>query len=228
MISQYAAIDSYATKQLHAQSEELNTTLKAASERCRAHGLPEWDILSSHGKFLMLQVRLRNAQRILEIGCLGGHSSIWFSSAGPHVRVTTVEVDERFAAVAQENLNVAGVAHQVELINQDAKTVIPALKAEIEKGAREKYEFVFIDADKENNWFYFDQVVGMCEARACIVVHCSLWECDFAAPFEKEKIGTRKGSRELIERAGQDPRVDAVLVQTVPETSYHSLIAIVK
>ena len=115
-------------------------------------------------------MQLVRAKNILEVGTLGGYSTIWLMSASPDVRVTTVEVDAHHAEVAKANLAQAGVVDRVDVQLGTGVDVLPRIAEEVKQGKRRRFQLVFIDADKENNWIYEDTAIGMCEQGACIIV----------------------------------------------------------
>lgn len=177
----------------------------------------------------MLQARLLRAAHILEVGTLGAYSTIWLAYASPNVYVTTVEVDERHARVARQNLEAAGVSERVEIVVGRALDVLPRLRDEVERGEREGFEFVFVDADKENSWAYFDESVRMCRPGACVVVDNVVRKGQIADEEVAERDSRVRGGRVVVENVGKDKRVDAVVMQTVGEKNYDGfLIAVVK
>ncbi|KAF2756219.1 O-methyltransferase [Pseudovirgaria hyperparasitica] len=223
----WTAVDEYVNANLLADAK-LNGALEEALKRTRAQRLPDIAVSAAQGKFLQLQCKLIGARNVLEVGTLGGYSSIFLAATSPEIRVVTVEVNEHHAAVARENIAAAGYADRVEVIVGAGRDVLPELLANVNAGKREKFDFVFIDADKPNNWFYFDTAVKMCRPRAQIIVDNVIRGGRLANPeaFEDPSVA---GSREVIEKVGRDPRVDAVALQTVGEKSYDGmLITVVK
>jgi predicted O-methyltransferase YrrM len=131
--------------------------LSAALERSRAAGLPEIQISASQGKFLYLLARMIGARRILELGTLGGYSTIWLARALPHDgRLTTLEFSPRHAEVARANLAGAGLADKVDVVVGAALETLPG----VIKRADAPFDLVFIDADKVNYPHYFGHVMG--------------------------------------------------------------------
>src|SRR5262249_55506122 len=118
--------------------------LTAALQASDAAGLPQIAVSAQQGKFLCLLARAIRARRILEIGTLGGFSTIWLArGAGPHGRVVTLEYEPKHAEVARANLARAGVADRVEVMVGAALDTLPKLTGD-------PFDLVFIDADKEN------------------------------------------------------------------------------
>jgi len=225
----WTAVDQYSFLHLHPPSSTspTNRSLDAALANSEKHGLPNIAVSPSQGKFLMLQARLLRAEHVLEVGTLGGYSSIWLASANPHIRVTTIEVDERHAAVARENLAIAGVDDRVEVIVGSGLDVLPKLVQEVQSGARGKFNLVFIDADKENNWAYVDLALDMCVKGACIMVDNVVRKGKLAN--SETTSSSILGARKVVEEVGKDERLDGVVLQTVGEKNYDGfLMAIVK
>jgi len=163
-------------------------------------------------------------KNVLEIGTLGGYSTIWLASADPNIKITTIEVSEEHAAVAREAFEYAGISDRVEILMGTGREVLPRLQKEIDDGKREKYGFVFVDADKPNNACYLDASVGLTKQRGCIIVDNvvrkgTLAREDLAADDPKVR-----GSREVVEAAGKDDRLDATLMQTVGEKNYDGFL----
>ena len=225
-------MDAYTSKHLLTASETSHDALKHALSNSAKNGLPPISVSPSQGKFLKIQCQLQNAKNILEIGTLGGYSIIWFATAGGDVHVTSIEISPKHRDVALENIWYAGLSQQVDVILGAALDVLPNLAREIEEGTREKFDFVFIDADWGEQWDYFDWAVKMMEKGSCIYVDNVVRQLlESGAPnaeADKESEPVR-GMKELVERVGKDTRVDAVVMQTVGAKSYDGfLMAIVK
>ena len=159
----------------------------------------------------------------LEIGTLGGYTSIWLATMNPEMKVTTLEIDPVHAEVARQNLAEAGVADRVNVIVGPALDAMSGLHAEIERGNKPPFGFVFIDADKENNWTYFDLAVKMSATRACVFVDNVVVKGNLVNP-EAQGDEMVQGARQVIEEVGRDKRVEAVVLQTVCEKSYDGVL----
>src|SRR6201995_3033077 len=150
--------------------EYLDTTLldddpvlSAALEDSDAAGLPKIAVSAQQGKFLALLATAVGARRILEIGTLGGFSTIWLArGAGPDGRVTTLEYEPKHAEVARANIERAGFGDRVEVLVGAALDTLPSVKG--------PFDLVFIDADKENNPGYLDWAVKLTHSGSMIVV----------------------------------------------------------
>lgn len=237
-------VDNYVSAKLNLD-KQLNDALNHALENSDKHGLPSISVSEQQGKFLMLQARALGAKHILEVGLLGGYSTIWLANASPDVKVTTVEVSEENAAVARENLKYAGVADRVEIIVGAGVDVLPKLVEEVKADKREPYGFYFIDADKQNNWTYVYCACQMSVPRAAIYVDNVVrkgklaYESEDDRYVEDEVIDDRLasesnnyrvlGNRRMVENIGKDSRLDATVVQTMSDKTYDGfLYAVVK
>jgi len=219
----WTAVDNYTVSHL-----DTSTALQRSLAACIAHSLdkqlPDIAVYPTFGKFLQLQAKFCGARNILEVGTLGGYSTIWLASAGPDVRVTTLEVDAERAQVARENLEAAGLADRVEVIVGAGLEVLPEILQEVKDGKREEFGMTFIDANKEDNWGYFDYAVQMSPKGACLIVDNivrkgSLIDTELA----KEDIRVA-GTRTVVENVGKDSRVEAVVLQTVGEKNYDGFL----
>jgi predicted O-methyltransferase YrrM len=189
-------------------------------------GLHNIAVSPALGEYIQLQARFVRAKHILEVGTFGGYSTIWLANAVPDVKVTSIEVDKHDAEIARANVKYAGVADRVDIRLGPGIKVLPQLADEVRSGKRDKFQFIFVDADKENHWTYVNMAVGMCEPGACIVVdnvvRNSQWTSDLADPKSKD-------ARQVVENMGQYDRLDGVVVQTVGERGYDGfLFAVVR
>ena len=138
--------------------------LSAALEASNAAGLPQIAVSWQQGKFLSLLAGATAARRILEIGTLGGFSTIWLArGAGPDGQVVTLEYEPKHAEVARANLQRAGVAGRVRVVVGAALETLPTLDGEL-------FDLVFVDADKENYVAYLEWAVKLARPGALIVV----------------------------------------------------------
>jgi len=164
------------------------------------------------------------AERILEVGTLGGYSTIWLASAWKGVRVTTVEINPHHQSVAQTNLAQAGVSNKVESLLGPGVEVLTKLAGEVKAGKRKKYDMVFIDADKINNWNYVNLALDMTRPGACIIVD-NVVRRGLLADAEAAKTNPNvEGSRRVVENVGKDPRIDGVVIQLVGGKNYDGFL----
>ncbi|KAF2745801.1 S-adenosyl-L-methionine-dependent methyltransferase [Sporormia fimetaria CBS 119925] len=225
----WTAVDHYTFNHLHANKPSATpspSSLQHALSTSQARGLPDIAVSPSQGKFLKLQAQIARAKNILEIGTLGGYSTIWLASAGPDVSVVSIEVSEKHAEIARANIAHAEYAERVDVVVGAGLDVLPRLVEEVGMGRRERFDFLFVDADKENNWAYVDLSLGMMRRGAVVVVDNVVRKGQLA----RDDTGDSRveGVRKLIESVGMDDRLDGVVLQTVGEKSYDGfLMAIV-
>ncbi len=180
------------------------TAALAASDEA---GLPPIAVSAQQGKFLNLLATAARATRILEIGTLGGYSTIWLARAvGPAGSVVTLEYEPKHAEVARGNLDRAGVGDRVQVLVGEALQTLPTLTGE-------HFDLVFIDADKENNVGYLNWAVQLCRPGALIVVDNVIRAGAILKPREGD--ATARGSRDVLELMGAHPRLHTAALQTV-------------
>ena len=175
-----------------------------------AAGLPAIEVTPLAGKLLHLLARMTGARHVLEVGTLGGYSTIWLARGIPRDgRVVTLEREQKHADVARANLERAGVSEQVEIVVGRAADTLPQIA---ERGG-EPFDLVFIDADKESNTIYLDWAIRLGHPGTVIVVDNVGRDGEVADPDTDDSmvIGTQRG----LELLGSDPRVDATALQTV-------------
>jgi predicted O-methyltransferase YrrM len=159
----WTAVDDYITGMLL----PADTVLEAALEASRAAGLPPIAVTPAQGKLLHILARLQGARRILEIGTLGGYSTIWLGRALPaDGKLLTVEVNPEYAKIARENISRAGLDAAVDLRLGPALETLPQIAAE---GAG-PFDLIFIDADKHNIPKYFEISCGLSRLGSLIIV----------------------------------------------------------
>ncbi|MGA7885737.1 MAG: O-methyltransferase [Acidobacteriaceae bacterium] len=189
--------------------------LDAARQASAAAGLPDIAVTPSQGKFLHLLARMRGARHILEIGTLGGYSTIWLARALPaDGRLITIEADVKHCEVAQANLMRAGVGARVDLRMGDALDLLPELAAE----GLEPFDFAFIDADKENTAEYFGWAVRLARPGAAIVVDNVVRDGEVADARTTDE--TVQGIQRFLDAVAAEPRVSATTLQTVSSKGY--------
>ncbi|KAF1941962.1 O-methyltransferas-like protein family 3 [Clathrospora elynae] len=223
----WTAVDRYSFPHLHPSSPTTSPSpsiLEHALAASEEAGLPDIAVSPSQGKYLQLTARLARAKNILEVGTLGGYSTIWLATSTPNVKVTSVEVDAHHAEVARANIKNAGLEDRVEVRVGPGIEVLPRLVTEIEEGSRQRFQFVFIDADKENNWNYVDIAIGMCEPGACIIVDNVVQKGRLAKESDDPRIA---GARRVVENIGKEDRLDGIVVQTVGEKSYDGFLLVI-
>jgi predicted O-methyltransferase YrrM len=202
--SQSAAVDDYLDDTLVGADD----VLAAARAESSAAGLPDIAVSPTQGKLLYLLASSIRAASILEIGTLGGYSTIWLARAlAPGGSMVTLEYAPEHAAVARKNIERAGLSDRVEVIEGAALDRLPSLSG---RGA---FDFVFIDADKANNPHYVEHALGLTHPGSLIVVDNVVrgGRVVDAESGESDVVGTRA----CLELMGTHPNLDSTAVQTV-------------
>ncbi len=183
-------------------------TLTAALRNNEKQGLPPIDVSATQGKMLHLLAKMAGAKRILEVGTLGGYSTIWLARALPECGLlVTLELEAHHAAVARENLERAGVARRVDIRVGPATESLAAMTDEA------PFDFVFIDADKPSNTIYLQEAIRLSRSGATIIVDNVVRE---GGVLETDSDDERIiGTRALFEMLANEPRIDATAIQTV-------------
>ncbi|WAC68376.1 O-methyltransferase [Microbacterium sp. SL75] len=179
-------------------------------------GLPAIEVAPVNAKFLHLLTRIAGARRVLEIGTLGGYSTLWFARAvGAQGRVVTIEAEQANAEIAQRNLERTGVADRVEVLVGRGADVLPTLQG------REPFDLVFIDADKESNELYLDWAARLGRSGTVVVLDNVVRGGDVAdADTVDAKV---RGARRGILMLGSDPRFDATALQTLDRKGWDGI-----
>lgn len=173
-----------------------------------AGGLPPIDVSPPQGKLLHLIARSIGARRVLEIGTLGGYSTLWLARAvGPEGRVITLEYEPRHAEVATANLSRKGVVDRVEIRVGAALDSLPALAEE------EPFDLVFIDADKPNNSNYLTWALRLTRPGSVIIVDNVVRNGGIADPDSGNEAV--RASRAVLELIAAEPRLDGTALQLV-------------
>jgi predicted O-methyltransferase YrrM len=164
-------------------------------------------VSAQQGKLLCLLAGAMRARRILEIGTLGGFSTIWLArGAGPDGRVVTLECEPKHAEVARVNLARAGVGDRVEVVVGAALDTLPTLTGG-------PFDLVFIDADKENNVAYLEWAIRLTQPGSVIVVDNVIREGQILNPPADNPEA--QATRQTLQVMGEHPRLDTAVIQTV-------------
>jgi predicted O-methyltransferase YrrM len=197
----WTAVDQFLTDTLLQPDPVLDQALADS----QAGGLPAINVAPNQGKLLMLLAQMTGARRILEVGTLGGYSTIWLARALPaDGRLTTLEYAPRHAEVARGNIARAGFEAQVEVKVGAAIDTLPTLEG--------PFDFVFIDADKTGYPDYFRWAVKLSRPGTVIVTDNMVRAGKILDPRGDENA---EGVRKMMELAAREPRVSATAVQTV-------------
>lgn len=202
-------VDRWFSEQLGAQ-DDAHAALEAVLAENEAQGLPPWDVSPNQGRFLMLLARMAGARRVLEIGTLGGYSTIWLARAvGAAGKVVSLEVDAHRAAVARKNVQSALVS---DLVDIRVGPAVATLEAMIASGEA-PFDFFFVDAGKKNNRTYFEAAVRLSRAGSIIVIDNVVRGGAVLDPQSTDESVV--GTRALVEALAHEPRVTAAALQTV-------------
>ena len=207
----WTSVDQYVNETVARNDDALEAAMTANAEA----GLPSIDVTASQGKLLHVLSLATRARRVLEIGTLGGYSTIWLARAlGRGGRVVTLEYEPKHGEVARKNLKRAGLAKKVE-IRVGAAADSLALLAE--EGAK-PFDLIFIDADKKNNPVYLDWALKLSRPGTVIIVDNVVREGELvnAESTDPDIVGTR----EMFARMSNESRLVATAVQTVGSKGY--------
>jgi len=211
MLEQWSAVDDYITDILVKQDDAL---IHALDESAKA-GMPAFNVTPAQGKLLHLIAQIQGARRILEIGMLGGYSTIWLARALPaDGRLVSLEHNKKYAAVARANLEYAGVDKLVDIRIGTALNILPTLAKESDA----PFDLIFIDADKPGNPDYFLWALKLSRPGSVIIVDNVVrnGEVVDAGSDDASVQGVRR-MNELIEA---EPRVSGTAIQTVGSKGY--------
>lgn len=207
----WSKVEAYADGLLIPADPVLEAARKASSDA----GLPAIAVTASQGRMLHLLAKMVGARRILEIGTLGGYSTIWMARAlGDGGRLVTLEFEPKHFEVARANIVRAGLSDRVDQRLGAALDTLPKLEAE---GAG-PFDFAFIDADKENCTPYFEWAVRMSRPGTVMVVDNVVRDGEVANAKTTDSLV--QGIRRFNEAVAAEPRVTATTVQTVGSKGY--------
>ncbi len=182
--------------------------LEAALEDTRRGGLPEINISASEGKLLQVPVEISGARRVLEVGTLGGYSTIWLARALPEDgALISLELREQNAEVARRNVGRAGLSGKVEIRVGDARESLAGLV----EGGGGPFDLIFIDADKENYPEYLDWSLRLSRPGTLVLADNAIRDGAVLDPND----GSSRAMREFNERLANEPRVSAVLLPLI-------------
>jgi predicted O-methyltransferase YrrM len=193
--------------------------LDAALAASDAAGLPAIGVAPNQGKLLKMVALMVGARRILEIGTLGGYSTIWMAQAlPPDGKLISLEVDPEHARVARANIEAAGLGGIVDVRVGPALQTLPRLA---EEGAG-PFDLVFIDADKPNNPKYLEWALKLTRKGSAIVIDNVVRDGAVADPASRDF--SVLGARRVTEMISREPRLTATALQTVGSKGYDGLI----
>jgi predicted O-methyltransferase YrrM len=207
----WTAVDQYITDALVPPDADLDFVLQASEKA----GLPSIQVAANQGKFLMLLAQIQGAQNILELGTLGGYSTIWLARALPSGgRLITLEADPKHAEVARAGFKRAGLDDVIELRLGPALQTLSQLASE----GCGPFDFIFLDADKDNYPAYFPWLLKLSRPGTIIVADNMVRNGDVLDPNNKDPrvIGVRR----FYELMAAESRMEATAIQTVGNKGY--------
>lgn len=204
-------VDLYFSSKLHASDSVMDAVLKANVEA----GLPAIDVAPNQGKLLYLLAKMKEAKYILEIGTLGGYSSIWLARALPEDgKLVTLEFDPKHAKVAEENIKHAGLDHKIDIMLGPALETLPTLK----KKGFSYFDFIFIDADKPNNPHYLKWALELSRLGTVIIGDNVVRKGHVVENDSNDE--SVHGIRQFIDLLSEESRIDSTAIQTVGIKGY--------
>lgn len=196
----------------------------AALEAARAADLPEIQVSPTQGRLLELLARMVGAKRILEVGTLGGYSTIHLARGlAPTGRVISCEIDPKHAEVARTNIENAGLADRVEIRVGDAHDTLAELTSDSTN--THAFDLIFIDAEKDNIPAYLEAALKLCRRNGCILIDNTVRGGKIADPSNNEPAVV--ACRQLHELLGSNPKLRATTTQTIGHKGYDGLTMIV-
>jgi predicted O-methyltransferase YrrM len=204
---QWTAVDRYLSTLLELEDAALNQ----AVENARRAGLPDIGVTPPQGRLLHLLAKASLARNILEIGTLGGYSTIWLARALPSGgRLVTIESEPAHAEVARANIANAGLSHLVELRLGQASDTLPTLTG--------PFDFIFIDADKPSYPTYLDWSLKLAQRGTVIVADNVVREGEIVN--DRSADPRVQGVRGFLAQLAREPRLSASVMQTVGAKGY--------
>ena len=202
----FEQVDAYIRGLLAPEDDVLTSTIKSLDRE----GLPQISVSANQGKFLQVLALLCNASKILELGTLGGYSTIWMARAIPEGgKIVTIEIDPRHADVAKRNIEAAGLLAKVDIRVGNAMEILQQM---IESAER-PFDMIFIDADKPPYTEYFGLALQLSRPGTLIVCDNVVREGKVLdAAVEDESA---QGARRFNEMLARNTAVTATILQTV-------------
>jgi len=202
----WSAVDDFLVRKLVKPDAALDQAL-ADSDR---GGLPAINVSPCQGKLLNLVARMIGAQRILEIGTLGGYSTIWLARAlPPSGRLVTLEFSQKHADIARANIDRAGLLDRVDIRVGRALETLPALARE----SSEPFDLIFVDADKESNREYLGWAVKLARPGSVIITDNVVRDGKVVDEASRDPMVV--GTRRFLDALAAEPGISATAIQTV-------------
>jgi predicted O-methyltransferase YrrM len=211
----WTSVDEYFERRLSLS----DVVLDAALDDSNAAGLPAINVTPAQGRFLALLIRVMGARRVLEIGTLGGYSTIWMARELPDDgMLVTLEISASNASVAQRNIERAGLAGRTTILVAPASESLNRLMAD----RTAPFDFVFIDADKEHSVEYFEAALALTRTGSVIIVDNVVRKGAIIDASTSDSMVL--GMQRLMERLAHERRVSATAIQTVGSKGYDGFI----
>ncbi|HLY68928.1 MAG TPA: O-methyltransferase [Puia sp.] len=216
----FEQVDQYINDLLAPEDSCLAETIQSITEG----GIPQISVSANQGKFLQVMVSLCRASRILELGTLGGYSTIWMARAlAENGKLISLELDRHHAQVAQRNIDNAGLSDRVEIKIGKASTILETMIAEKEK----PFDMVFIDADKPPYTEYFNYALSLSHPGTLIICDNVIREGKILDETSNDE--NVKGARRFNKMLSENNQVTATIIATVGSKDYDGMaIAVVK
>lgn len=215
----FLQVDNYISGLLAPEDKALVETIKSLDNE----GLPQHSVSPNQGKFLQVMMIACNAKRVLELGTLGGYSTIWLARALPDDgKVITIELDKHHGEVAQKNIDNAGLSQKVDLRVGKALDILPKIVAE----NREPFDLIFIDADKPPYTEYFDYALKLSRPGTLIICDNVIRE---GKVLDKNSTDEKvQGVQRLNKMLSENKKVTATILHSVGVKEYDGMaIAVV-
>jgi predicted O-methyltransferase YrrM len=208
------AVEAYFDSELNTVDSALNAAIEASA----AAGLPSIQVSAAQGRLLYLLAQAQGARRILEVGTLGGYSTLWLARALPaDGRIVTLELNPHRAEVALRNFVNAKMADRIELCVGPALETLSRLRAQ----RTDPFDLVFIDADKANNLGYVQAALELSRVGTLIMVDNVVREGSVVSAIQDEAV---RGVRDMTAWIGAESRLAATVIQTVGSKGYDGFL----
>ncbi|WP_447636071.1 O-methyltransferase [Flavobacterium microcysteis] len=211
----FLKVDNYISNLLGQEDKALTDTIASLDNE----NIPQMSVSANLGKFLQVLMISCNAKRVLELGTLGGYSTIWMARALPeNGKLISLEIDKRYADVAKKNIENAGLAQKVDIRVGKALDILPDLIAQND----EPFDFIFIDADKPPYTEYFDYAIKLSRPGTLIVCDNVVREGKILDEnSQDEKV---RGVQRLNESLKENKNVTATIMQTVGSKEHDGMV----
>lgn len=180
----------------------------------RTKPIPKINVPANHGKLLHFFIRMMGAKHILEIGTLAGYSTVWMAKDLPDDGlVTTIDFDEEHIKIAEQTFAMTNMQNKIRMMHGKATECLEQLVKEHKEGLIPSFDFIFIDADKQNNPVYLEYCLQM--SRSGTVIVADNMVRDGKVVTESDRAPNIRGIRQYFQKLQADPRLDSTVIQTV-------------